>query len=299
MGLNFNPAAMLIKAKKNGVSFDNILTLGRQTLYISPKKIRQLARENYIKIDSSDFVFDSADEFFKHFLETKTVTALDYSDYEGCDIVHDMNFPINSELYEKFDVIIDGGTLEHVFNFPTAIKNCMELVKKGGSVFIFTVCNNHTGHGFYQFSPELFFRIFERSNGFSIQDVLIDVHPFPGGELTVSKSVYSVIDPIKVKQRVGLVSKSPAVIMVHAIKHENKSIFSKYPLQSDYAAIFKKTVSPPNSNQEKLGFLRHLLKFIYKILPQNIRNHVSGLRQLSNYSIKNQKFYKKTTFFDK
>ena len=59
----------------------------------------------------------------------------------------------------QFDVVYDGGTLEHVFNFPVALRNAMELLRPGGRLFtIHTCANNLCGHGFYQFSRELFYR---------------------------------------------------------------------------------------------------------------------------------------------
>jgi hypothetical protein len=111
----------------------------------------------------------------------------------------------------------------------------MKLVKVNGSIFIFTTCNNHTGHGFYQFSPETFFRIFSEENGFEIQDVILETHPFPGAELSTGKRLYSVRDPAVVKKRIGLVSKSPVIIMVHAKKISEKRVFENYPIQSDYS----------------------------------------------------------------
>jgi 2-polyprenyl-3-methyl-5-hydroxy-6-metoxy-1,4-benzoquinol methylase len=53
--------------------------------------------------------------------------------------------------------VFDGGTLEHIFDYPTAIKNCMKMVKPGGHLLLTTPANNWFGHGFYQFSPELFY----------------------------------------------------------------------------------------------------------------------------------------------
>ena len=77
-----------------------------------------------------------------------------------------MNLPIGDDLKRKFSVVIDGGTLEHVFNFPVAIKNCMQMLDVGGHFFVHTMANNFMGHGFYQFSPELFYRVFSPENGF-------------------------------------------------------------------------------------------------------------------------------------
>ncbi|MDR1149764.1 MAG: class I SAM-dependent methyltransferase, partial [Spirochaetaceae bacterium] len=85
---------------------------------------------------------------FKHF-GAVTVDSIDYSDYEGASIVHDMNLPVPGHLKEKYDCVWDGGALEHVFNYPTAIKNCMDMVKIGGHLILETPCNNQCGHGFY------------------------------------------------------------------------------------------------------------------------------------------------------
>ena len=94
---------------------------------------------------------DYADNYLELILETHDIKALDYSAYEGCDIVHDLNTPIGPELHGRFDAVIDGGCLEHIFNVPMALANYMNLVRNGGSLFIATMANNHMGHGFYQF----------------------------------------------------------------------------------------------------------------------------------------------------
>ena len=65
-----------------------------------------------------------------------------------------MNTPIYGSLKNRFSALLDAGTIEHVFNFPQAIRNCMEMVKVGGHFIQVTVANNFIGHGFYQFSPE-------------------------------------------------------------------------------------------------------------------------------------------------
>ena len=41
----------------------------------------------------------------------------------------------------------------------------------GGVLYIATPANNHCGHGFYQFSPELFFSLLSPKNGFEILDM--------------------------------------------------------------------------------------------------------------------------------
>lgn len=76
----------------------------------------------------------TADGYCEEFLRqvgARDITSIDASGYERASIVHDMNLPIGSELRRRFSVLIDGGTLEHIFNFPVAIRNCMEMLDNG------------------------------------------------------------------------------------------------------------------------------------------------------------------------
>lgn len=202
-----------------------------------------------------------------------------------------MNYPVDSNLHSKYDIILDGGSLEHIFNFPCAIKNCMNLVKKGGSIFIFTMCNNHSGHGFYQFSPELFFRIFDKKNGFKIQDVIVEKHHYPGLELSLSTECYSVTDPAFLKKRVGLVSKYPIVMLIHAIKTEDKEVFEEFPIQSDYLEIYNSFASRLVT-QDKKQF-KEKAKYILSKMPIFVKNYIIGNFQLYRYSFSNKHSYKR------
>ncbi len=249
MGIVYEFASLMAKAKTKGTCFDQVVTIGHQTQCFSPREIEKLAatlskQVNLKSLEKQEYV----DELFKVLFDSESVDSIDYSDYENSDIIHDMSKPLSSEHHQKYDVVIDGGTLEHVFNFPVAIANCMNLLKVGGSFFFFTPANNHMGHGFYQFSPELFYRIFQPENGFEIQDVILAKHPYPSVELSSSIKLYSVVDPARVKQRVGLVNNSPTMMMVHAIRKEAKPIFESSPIQSDYDAIYNKNDRDTNSN---------------------------------------------------
>ena len=62
---------------------------------------------------------------------------MDFSDYEGANIIQDLNTLIkNHDIFEKYDLIIDGGTLEHVFHVPNAFENFFKLLKIGGQFYI-------------------------------------------------------------------------------------------------------------------------------------------------------------------
>ena len=105
-------------------------------------------------------------------LGAATIDSLDAADYEGCTIVHDLNIELPTALQASHTAVIDVGSLEDVFHFTTGLRSCMELVKPGGHFLSVTPTNGWMGHGFYQFSPEVFFRALDENNGFQLEKIL-------------------------------------------------------------------------------------------------------------------------------
>ena len=89
----------------------------------------------------------------------REVINLDNSDYEGAELIWDLNRPLSEELLAevgRFDLIIDSGCLEHIFNVPEVLKNFFRLAADKGVVIHILPSNNLVDHGFYMFSPTLF-----------------------------------------------------------------------------------------------------------------------------------------------
>lgn len=108
-------------------------------------------------------VVPTLDSFFRLYGNVK-VDVIDFTKYEGSEIIHDMGEPIPSQLAGKYDVVIDGGTTEHVFDIATALFNCAKLVREGGFIF-HDVPMNMLNHGFYNLNPTLLHDFYE-DNGF-------------------------------------------------------------------------------------------------------------------------------------
>ena len=102
--------------------------------------------------------------------------ALDYSDYEGAELVHDLNEPIPPEWAGRYRTILDGGTLEHVFDVRQALRNTGDLLAVDGRVIHFSPLNNYVNHGFWQFSPTLFFDFYQANNYASTEAVIAAHH---------------------------------------------------------------------------------------------------------------------------
>ena len=187
-----------------------------------------------------------AEEFLKR-LGAKETISIDASAYEGASLVHDMNVPIGDEFKRKFSVVIDGGTLEHIFNFPVAIQNCMQMLDIGGHFFSHTMANNFMGHGFYQFSPELFYRVFSAENGFCVHRVVVF-------EQRVGRPRwYEAADPNDIDERVELINGRPTYLFVHAERLADVPIFAAPPQQPDYSAHWSRNTAPRYGSQGLRG----------------------------------------------
>jgi hypothetical protein len=90
------------------------------------------------------------------------------SDYAGADILFHLNTAERApELRSRFGVVLNGGTLEHVFHVPNALANISDMLQTDGSVLHVMPLNNWVDHGFYQFSPTLGFDYYAAA-GFSL-----------------------------------------------------------------------------------------------------------------------------------
>jgi SAM-dependent methyltransferase len=229
MGLDINGVQLMLAARKQDVRFDRTVMLGRSVLNVFPQTLAALLERNglpAVKFKNPGPECAYAEPFFEALGATR-VDAMDNSDYEGAKFVHDLNQPIPVEWREQFDVVYDGGTLEHVFNFPVALRNSMELLKPGGRLFIHTCANNLCGHGFYQFSPELFYRALSPENGFEVERMIMHrVGPYGNW--------YEVSDPNSIRSRVELISFTPMHMLIQAKRVAVKEIFRQTPQQSDY-----------------------------------------------------------------
>jgi hypothetical protein len=234
MGLNHTGTKLLLYARSCGVDFERTVMIGRQFLYLDQHTLEANLREFGMNpAHAADMLArdNGYAEYFLRSLGAREVDSIDASTYESASIIHDMNLPLAEKYKNTFDVVLDGGSLEHVFNFPIAIKNCMEMVKLHGYFLGISPANNFCGHGFYQFSPELYFRVFAPENGFEMERLVFFVDD------SSRAGWYEVKDPKEVKARVMLCNSTPSYLFVMAKKTSDQKVFARNPQQSDYENI--------------------------------------------------------------
>jgi hypothetical protein len=230
MGFDLQTLRFVLAAKCAGADFTDTLTLGHQS---APDRAvyRREAKRYGLPVDQlaieNAYAAEPYVDGILRGLGSSHPRAMDASDYEGADVLADLNKPIPKDLEGRFSLVIDAGTTEHVFDVRQVFANVGKLLKVEGTVLSINGANNFTGHGFYQFSPELLFRVFCEANGFVVESMVFT-------ETNDDGEWYEIADPAKVNSRVELRNCAPTYLMMRARKVADVEMFQAAPQQSDY-----------------------------------------------------------------
>jgi hypothetical protein len=105
--------------------------------------------------------------------------------------------------------------------------NCSLACKPGGQVLHVLPANNFCGHGFFQFSPELFFSLYSHRNGYHDVEVFM-------ADVTNLNVWYQVIQPSN-GERVTVESSSALYVLVRAVRTGREFSHAQVQ-QSDYVS---------------------------------------------------------------
>jgi hypothetical protein len=142
MGISINIAlqlayiAPLVKDCKTGIM------LGRQKMHFNPpgwtdRLIKKLGRLGITATPDDLFQEDGFCETYLKTIGWPKLESLDFSAIEGAEYVHDLSDPVGNDLKNRFELIYDGGTTEHVFDIAQSFRNVDAMLKEGG---IFVSC---------------------------------------------------------------------------------------------------------------------------------------------------------------
>lgn len=175
MGLDRVNAEMLLFEAAYKPITGKVLTIGRQTIGLTAPEAKNLILEYGLpllhdagELDSRTVGWNQAKEyitdisFFKMFSNAE-VHALDVIDYEGAEVICDLNSPISHTYKENYDFIVNGSCLDNIFDPATSIKNISELLKPGGRVYHFEWGNSHAA-AYLKFSPDWFLDYYAINN---------------------------------------------------------------------------------------------------------------------------------------
>lgn len=176
------------------------------------------------------------------------VDSFDYSNYEGATHTMDLNHPFVP--CKTYDTVLDCGSLEHIYNVQQALANVSALCDKGGQIIHVLPANNFCGHGFWQFSPELFFSLYSDANGYTETEVFL-------ADLTNRHVWFQVKRPVN-GERAQVVCARPLYALCRTVKSFDCS--SKNVQQSDYVHIWSRELTRGEKRSGLFGLIKRIVK---------------------------------------
>jgi SAM-dependent methyltransferase len=221
MGIDIHVLNFLKFARRKQ-AFGRVATIGRQEINVPIDKLKSaLNLKGYTKYGPY-----CEELLIGHFAAT-VVESFDNSDYEHATHIADMNKPL--AVQNRYDTVIDGGCIEHIYNIPQALRNVSEICSAGGQILHVLPTNNFCGHGFWQVSPELFFTLYSEANGYRETEVFL-------ADLANEQFWYQVREP-RDGERANVTSSTPLYALVRTRRTE---VFSHDDVQqSDYDFAWK------------------------------------------------------------
>jgi hypothetical protein len=152
----------------------SVLEIGSQELHLKKEDLKQLFDNAGIKSDLVDEYPNlnnwpekprCSSKFFYESLGIKEYQCMDMNGDYGA-IVHDLNKPFEDRSkFNKFDIVTDHGSCEHVFNIAECYRTMHNLTKLGGYIIVAQAI--WKGNGYFKFD-ESFFEGIAAANNYKI-----------------------------------------------------------------------------------------------------------------------------------
>ncbi len=177
MGISLIPGQFLARHAAAAAGAKRGLILGRQKIHMSPARLarflKELAAQGRVLTAEDVLQPDGFSERLLATLGYPAMEAMDFTAAEGAQHIHDLNRPCPEALKGQFDLVIDGGTTEHIFYIATALDTCHDLLKPGGLMLAYVSCDGMFGHGFFQTGPDVPWRYWHAARGYEMLEVSI------------------------------------------------------------------------------------------------------------------------------
>ena len=199
--MTFNPVAALnVIECKNIISTNDpkAVDLGSQTSSINDIFIKNLLDNNKTIHRIQKKNLDNLSRF-KSFNTEDYFKSVGFKEYKSIDIngaYNSLQFDLNKNISatysynEKYDLVINNGTGEHVFNQYALFLNFHNLTKLNGIMLNILPFIDWINHGFYNFNP-IFFADLAASNNYEI--VKISLANRDGAELKLNNENLSIL----------------------------------------------------------------------------------------------------------
>lgn len=117
-----------------------------------------------VAANSPTRAWDLAKIFYAALFRFSRLVAIDFHGSEAA-LKIDLNYPV--ELNERFDVVLNGGTAEHIFDVCQFFRTVHEITRAGGLMIHHAPFQGWLEHGFYNFNTGLFWDL-AAANGYTV-----------------------------------------------------------------------------------------------------------------------------------
>lgn len=184
----------------------------------------------------------------------------------------------------KFDYVVDGGTIEHVFDIAKAILNISSMAKIGGTIIHITPMAGTINHGFYNVSPNAFLEYYHK-NGFDLKT--LDMEFVFGKEESYKKQVCVFSQDCRmfsgwhkpITEYVNMVNQIQEIcgILLWCIA-ERKTYTSsyEYPMQGEYESFYMEFQQESKRIAAKTGPRENAINFLKANRDKRIALYCTG-----------------------
>ena len=230
MGISLIPGLFLARHASTVVGSQRGVILGRQKMHMPERRMtRFLAGLKSLGFDLTEAQVTQADGFTETLFQSlgyPVIEALDFTDKEGAQHLHDLNTPCPDHLRGQFDLVIDGGTTEHIFHIGQALDTCHHLLAPGGIMLACVAADGWFGHGFFQTGPDVPWRYWHHARGYEMLEVSIVARKVP-------TEIIPITDPTHARRGGERALTGPHMILYAARKPLIDPPYA-WPIQSHY-----------------------------------------------------------------
>ena len=137
----------------------------------------------------------------------------------GFEIVLDLNLPAPADMEGRYDIVYDGGTMEHCFNVGQVMRNIFAFARVGGYI-VHVNPINYYNHGFYNFNATFY-------HDWYVQSGNAIVTPYYAMHGPVLTSQLATLDATR-----GYAAPPRSVMLVGAMKARAEA--PSWPMQTKY-----------------------------------------------------------------
>lgn len=170
MSLHTLAASAILECRKY-FKFKSVVDIGNQRISFNEKLINRKIQNIDPKLDKFLVRPDwrtspSGSQFYSH-IGVNNYKCIDLNSKDGA-IIMDMNLNIKKSysFNEQFDLVINNGTSEHIFDQWQVFENLHNLTKVGGIILNIVPFLLWINHGFFNYNP-IIFRDLAYSNNYS------------------------------------------------------------------------------------------------------------------------------------